>query len=639
MIRNFVSNYLSKAGFIKAETMPADVRRWLMPESEAEAWRMPDPSVYSRQADLYRKLSYIGTVVDMTADACIDSDFDVTDDAGVESETHPFVMLLDDPNPFDSRTEFLRAHFAWRKISGNSYWYLNRTNENVAPDEIWILPPSKIIPVPDGKMGLRGYLYTPGNGDQIPLEPYEVLHFKSFNPNSRYLGLSAIESLAFTATGALASQEWNTRLFAENNARLPGILAFAEMIQDSDWEKMKASVQDATKKRNQMMLRGVGKGGVEWMQASATQREMEFLEGLQMSKQDIYDRLAPGLFSAMQTSALTNGENGLYLFAKYTIAPLLRELTDKLNCDILPTYGEGWTAEYENVVPEDKTLEMAQIEQYAKFHTVNEVRVEMFGNSPDPDPERGALFASQIAAKSSAPEVVPPVVPEIVAGEPAPTPEPMDAEPEEDDTAVKLMKHDLSNWKRKAIKAVGTDAASVFVSDYIPADVLADIAGKIKASKTADDIAAAFKMAGTINKESTTDAPPPSDKAIKALAAQLERAIDTQPKEDMKQTIIIDTQGNTMKAHTDGNAQILEAIKALVQQNSIKADIVVPAPVVNVTVPEQAAPVVNVPITVQPAAPAVNNITVKPADVVIPPAPTEATITTDFNGNKKLVVK
>jgi hypothetical protein len=105
-------------------------------------------------------------------------------------------------------------------------------------------------------------------------------------------------------------------------------------------------------------------------------------------------------------------------------------------------------------------------------------------------------------------------------------PEPMDAEPEEDDTAVKLMKHDLSNWKRKAIKAVGTDAASVFVSDYIPADILADIAAKIKECKTADDIAVAFKMAGTINKESTTDAPPPSDKAIKELAASIEKAIE-----------------------------------------------------------------------------------------------------------------
>lgn len=613
MIRNFVSNYLSKVGFIKADTLPADVRKWLMPESEAEQWRMPDPSVYGNQADLYRKLSYIGTVVDMIADACIDSDFDIVDDAGKENDLHPFAMLLDDPNPYDSRTEFLRAHFAWRKIAGNSYWYLNRSSDTAVPDEIWILPPSKIIPVPDGKMGLRGYLYTPGNGDQIPLEPYEVLHFKSFNPNSRYLGLSAIESLAFTATGALASQEWNTRLFAENNARLPGILAFAEMIQDSAWEKMKLSVQDATKKRNQMMLRGVGKGGVEWMQASATQREMEFLSGLAMSKQDIYDRLAPGLFAAMQPSALTNGENGLYLFAKYTIAPLLRELTDKVNCDILPTYGEGWTAEYEDVVPEDKTLEMAKIEQYAKFHTVDEVRVEMFGNKPDPDRERGALFASQITAKAA--ELA--SQPEIIAGEPSPMPEPMEAEPVvEDDTAVKLMKHDLSNWKRKALKAIGTDAASMFVSDYIPADLIADIAGKIKHSKTADEVAAAFVLTPNIK---VVEAPKIDDSAVKSLAASIDALVmsakaEVQPIYNMTMPAI------NLTAQMPPNGTVTVNVPEQ------------PAPIVNVTVPET---VVNNSVNVESP---INNVTVQPAEVKLPPMPTEAEIVTRKDGTRKLMV-
>jgi len=128
--------------------------------------------------------------------------------------------------------------------------------------------------------------------------------------------------------------------------------------------------------------------------------------------------------------------------------------------------------------------------------------------------------------------------------------------------------------------------------------------------------------------------------SIKALARSIDAAIETvvEPKkrEDNLQ-IIIDTQGNTMKAQTDGNAQILEAIKALIEQNSVKQDIIVPAPVVNIDV-QPAAPAVNQ-ITVQPAVPAVNNITVKPADVILPAAPTEATITTDRNGNKKLVVR
>jgi hypothetical protein len=52
---------------------------------------------------------------------------------------------------------------------------------------------------------------------------------------------------------------------------------------------------------------------------------------------------------------------------------------------------------------------------------------------------------------------------------------------------------------------------------------------------------------------------------------------------------------------------------------------------------QPAQPAVNN-ITVQPAPAPVNNITVRPADVVIPPAPTEATITTDRNGKKILKV-
>jgi len=183
-------------GYVKAGEPAKDARRWLFPESEAASWEMPDPSVYGNQADLYRKLADIGTVVDAVTNSCISANMDVEDANDVEDDSHPLIKLLDRPNPYDSRTEFLAGHFAWRKISGNSYWWLNRPNANTPPDEVWILPPSKCIPVPDGRMGLRGYMYYPGDGQEIPLETWEVLHFKSFNPFNRYLGLSAIESLA-----------------------------------------------------------------------------------------------------------------------------------------------------------------------------------------------------------------------------------------------------------------------------------------------------------------------------------------------------------------------------------------------------------------------------------------------------------
>ena len=487
MLRNFINSWIGKQGYIKADKLP----QWLLSESEAEKWTMPDPAVYANQADLYRTLDYIGSVVDTVAKSCTDADFDVVGLDSKEIENHPLELKLKKPNQYDSRTEFMRAHYSWRVISGNSYWFLNRANEKSAPDEIWILPPSKIVPVPDGRMGLRGYLYTPGNGAEIPLEPWEVLHFKSFNPNSRYIGLSAIESLAVTAYGAKSAKEYNTRLFADNNARLPGILAFGEMIQDSDWKRMKEEVQDAAKKRNNMMLRGVGKGGIEWKQAAATHREMEFLAGLQLNKQDVYDRLAPGLFSAMQTSALTNGVNGLVLFMRSVIAPLLRETTDKINAELITVYGEGQEAQYEDVVPQDKEQEMREIELFAKFHTVDEVRIEKYGNTPDPDPERGKLLVSQVNASTGKP-----------APEPAPQemPQAMDVQepkqPEEDAEA----KADLARWKRKATKNLGNvSKMAAFESEHIPADIAYGIRSALIKCQTADDVALLFQSVNNVN--------------------------------------------------------------------------------------------------------------------------------------------
>jgi len=107
-------------------------------------------------------------------------------------------------------------------------------------------------------------------------------------------------------------------------------------------------------------------------------------------------------------------------------------------------------------------------------------------------------------------------------------------------------------------------------------------------------------------------------------------------------------------------ASIDKAIEA-----AMKAEVIQPAPVWNMTmpsinltaqmpaqgtvtvnVPEQAAPIVNVTtpetiVNIQPATVTqpVNNINVQPANVILPAMPTEAEITTDKQGKKTLKVK
>jgi HK97 family phage portal protein len=248
---------------------------WLMQTAGVQQYSMPDLSMYGSQADLYRRLSWVQAAVTHVANAVSLVDFNIYNLSGDdknEIDNHPFEQLLRHPNPLDSRHEFLGATVAMKKLTGNAYWWLNRTSEKAPPDELWMIPSHMIIPVPDKNMYLKGYYYYPGDGQEMLLEPWEICQFRSFNPFNRFVGLSAIESLAQVAMGDLGMQAWNTKFFKDNNARLPGILTFEAMVADDQWAKIKEDTREASKKRELMMLRGVGAGGINWMQNSVSQK-------------------------------------------------------------------------------------------------------------------------------------------------------------------------------------------------------------------------------------------------------------------------------------------------------------------------------------------------------------------------------
>lgn len=404
MTRKEVQQQIEEA--LKAEI--GKYQPWLLQTADAERFNLPDPSVYENQADLYRKLSWVLQAVEITANAGAVSRFDVkriiANEEPKDIPNHPFETLLQRPNPLDSRFEFLVATIEMWKLTGNCYWWLNRESEFDPPSEMWIIPSHMIQPVPDGKMFIRGYLYWPGNGMEIMLPPHEIVHFRRNNPFSRFIGLSAIEAIALVARGDLSMQEWNTRLFAENNARLPGILTFEQMIADPTWEKIKADTREAARKRELLMLRGVGGGGVHWMQNAVAQKDMEFLAGRQFNKEEIYNTLAPGLYSMLSENATeANSRTGRAAFAELTIYPMHVMMAEKITKDILPAYGSGRSrpliGQFEDVRMEDKQLRLAEMIEYSKSHTVEEVRREFYGDEPLGD-DRDRLLPSQITATS-----------------------------------------------------------------------------------------------------------------------------------------------------------------------------------------------------------------------------------------------
>ena len=465
---------------------------WLLDTARNAAWDMPDPSIYLNQANLYRQVPAISTVADLIMNELKIVNYNVKKVEGekkVDEPNHPFEMLLRKPNPEDSRSEFIAQTAFYRVIPGNCYWWLNKTSEQAPPDEIWIIPPHMIAPIPDEKMYLRGYELDPGDGTKIFLNLWEVVHFKRPNPFNRFIGLSVIEALAVTAMGDIEARKWNTELFGQNNARLPGIIAFADQMNQPDRDKMLRDIEKASADRQQMVLFGAGKGGVEWMKSAATQREMEFLGGLKGNEEVIYNTIAPGAASMLAiNSNEANARVGEAIFKNKTVYPLAVEISDKIEQKILPTYGDDLIGEFDDIRIADTTNELRLQREFSKTHTINEIRVEFYEDDPLED-ERGELLLAEVGATPGGGGGQGEEDSLSDDNENAPDTDPEDEK--EENMAEKAIADELAKWQRKALKR-GAGKAVDFESDVIPADVHARILSGLPACKTADDVRKLF---------------------------------------------------------------------------------------------------------------------------------------------------
>ncbi len=482
----------NRFGYMKADGFP----RWLQRTATAQKFSIPSGDLWKNQEELYRRLSWVHTVVSAVAKSCAIAKFEVKQMVGEKTESiinHPYELLLQKPNPLMSRFEFFESSVSFYLLTGNAYWWLNRESEDAIPQEQWIIPSHMIVPIPDEQMFIKGYAYDPGDGRSIALPTWQILHFKKFHPLNPFVGLSPIEALAVVAIGDMKMQKWNTGLFADNNARLPGIMAFADQIAKNTWTQIKNDVQEAAKTRNMLMLRGAGKGGVQWMQAASSMRDMEFLNGRKFTKEEIFNIYAPGFASMTDVNATeANALAGKATYRETTIHPLLVSMAEKVTISPLPAYGENLRGEFEDVRLTDRAMEMTEQAEYAKTHTIDEVREKFFEDKPLGD-DRGEMLIAQIGAAA-----VRMVDGEVQAPIPAPgiftqRGETQEAEQEEEPNA-EAVKAELDKWQRKAertLKRKGS-AHCKFESDVLPVKIMAKVIGLLGEAKKPYDLQVIF---------------------------------------------------------------------------------------------------------------------------------------------------
>ena len=465
-----IDKLASRMGYAKAKP---ELARWLMETASYESMTYPQYVDNKNKLSYYQRVSWVNIAIDKIATIASGAAWNVKRLEGeqtVDIPNHPFEKVLKSPNPTMGQSDLIYATIAYMGVCNTAYWWVNY-GTNGLPVELWLIPTKQISPIPDGKMYLKGYDYDPGDGQLIRLEPDEIIAFNGFNPDSMFTGMSNLDPLQTIMDSDIGMQNWNKKLFVKSNGRLPGILAFADPIPDDDWQLIQRDVDKSAAMRNFMLLRNVKAGGVQWLQSTASQKDMEFLSSRLANRDEIYSAIAPGLSSILSVNATeANARIGKATLIDFKVYPMLQKIGSVLTTKLMPRYEDNLVLEPEDIRITDRVMRLQEIAEYSRTHTIDEVRAEYWQD----DPLGNEIGNSIVAAAQSGYTAPQPMQSEqpFEAGNPA-----IDVTSEFEEAGAKDMRPallELDKWERKSKKA---GRVAEFTAYNIPADVVEAVKG------------------------------------------------------------------------------------------------------------------------------------------------------------------
>lgn len=440
--------------------------KWYLAYARNMANNYPDLTTGERLAELYKKLSWVATAIDIVSIVAAMAGKSVKKITGEEEEdvpNHDFERLLLDPNPIASGRSFIRSVVADYKLHGKAFIWINLVNNK--PVELWRIPPTMMNPQSSGSLGIEYFVYDYGAG-KMSIPAAEVVYWKDYDPNNLIDPSSNLTSVSLTSNNDLMMQSWNNNVY-KGNGRLPGVMTFADMIPDPLWDQIGDDINEAASKQNILRLRGTGSGAVNWIQTSTAPKDMEFYTGRDNNRAEIWSRIAPGLTSTLSENATeANSRTGKATLIDLCVYPLIQMLYETMTQQIIwPYYGTEFIIEPDDIRVTDRVLDLAEISEYSKTATVNEVRTKRWKLDELKD-ERGTMLVAEAQTyKTEKPETSAPVIaPDKKQPDKALPAETSNAQVEVDaqqEQAAQKMRDphsiilELEKWERKAIKNIG----------------------------------------------------------------------------------------------------------------------------------------------------------------------------------------
>jgi HK97 family phage portal protein len=259
-------------------------------------------------------------------------------------ENHPFLDLIENPNPISSGRELREASFAYILITGNAIEYASipgAGSRAMQPVELWSIPSPCVKPVLSGDrtQPIKSYAISYSFDKEIPKE--QITHFKYFNPVSEqngyensFWGFSPLGSsknqisqkrYADTAQGNLFANMGPSGIISGNNS--------AGSVQGVELTPEQAVAVNDQFRANHMGVHNAGDiiitpADVKWVQIGLSPVDLQILDFNKDLERQIANVYGYPSQLLLPDGTIANADVGQNMVITNCVLPLLRKFDD-----------------------------------------------------------------------------------------------------------------------------------------------------------------------------------------------------------------------------------------------------------------------------------------------------------------------
>lgn len=303
-------------------------------------------SLFATYGAIYRKQLWVYTVVRKRALATRrlplktyrrDNDGDRTD-----ARDTALAQLLREPNPRMSGPFLWEWTSSTFDIHGEAIWLKIRGRDG-RPAELWPVHPSNVV-VRREDDGSLSYVYgagvLSGAKPQFVIPERDVVHFKTYNPESTLRGLSPIEPLRQTLVNEDAARRASSAFWA-NGARPSGFLSYPGKLSpeasarlSAQWGALHGGVDNFGKWP-------ILEEGMKPEPLSVDAEDAQYIETRKLNREEVcgaYD-MAPPVVHILDRATFSNIVEQFRSMYRDTMAPHLSGFEAVLNTQLVPEFG------------------------------------------------------------------------------------------------------------------------------------------------------------------------------------------------------------------------------------------------------------------------------------------------------------